>query len=50
LLVVSNPGVKLKAIRMKVSPGIVIYDIDKLKDNKKCRKYEGNNTRSTLKS
>jgi len=39
-LVVSNFRVKLKTMSMKIRPGIVKYDAEKFKNNRKCRKFQ----------
>lgn len=45
-LVVSNLRVKLKTMSRKIRLGIVRYDVEKLKDNRKCKDF----TRSALRS
>jgi len=49
-LVVSSLKVKLKIIIKEKKSGIVRYDIDKVNDNRKCREFQGNVQRNTLKS
>jgi len=39
LLEVINVRVKLKEMSMEITPGIFIYDIDKLKGNRKFRDH-----------
>lgn len=41
-LVVSKLRVKLKIISRNIKPGIIRYDVEKLKDNKKIRDFKEN--------
>lgn len=41
-LVVSKLRVKLKIINRNIKPGIIRYDVEKLKDNKKIRDFKEN--------